>query len=291
MTMISDLIANPVVQSAVIPFVCSLAIAGLMLLNDGIRERFSGMAVLTGFVLAYIVIFDFPPLPPKSSGQKILYVTVLGAAVGLYLDMFKRETFRIITIALLLCLATVIWIGWRKVSIAPSVDHLSLILLMSALSVVVILTEKGRLDGTDEAVPLLATSIVIAGLATMGASASIGQNGGALAAALGGILVLNWPKRHFPPGITSRVLCYATLAALLSQLVFFTKAPVWTMTFILPVFYAGRFFDRLNFTSVRLNRSQNTVMRPMFIGVCGAALGAIVLGLAWFDLPSDPYAS
>jgi hypothetical protein len=70
----SDLIANPVVQAAVIPFFGSLLLAGLMALSGIGQGRLAGLAVLAGFLSAYIIIFDFPPLLPKSSGQKIFYV-------------------------------------------------------------------------------------------------------------------------------------------------------------------------------------------------------------------------
>jgi len=131
----------------------------------------------------------------------------------------------------------------------------------------------------------------LAGIAIVGASASIGQNGGVLAAALGGVLVLNWPKRRFLPSATGRILSFTVLAALLCQMMLFTKAPVWSMVIILPAFFGGRLFDLWFPHDFRHSGSRAATLRPVFIGAVSAILAAAVFGVALtFSPPLDPYA-
>lgn len=287
----TELISNPVVQSAAIPFFLTLILAGVMA-GTGIGQgRYSGLVLVAGFLAAHLVIFGFPPLPPKSSGQKILYIVILGAAAGLYLERVKAGPIRALAVGLLICLITLLWIGWRKISSEPSEVHLFLLLLFVVLALVLYFTEFGRHNGTDEGVPFLITFGTLAGIAILGASASTGQNSGAMAAAFGGILILNWPKRRFAPSATGRMMAFALLSALLSQMMLFTKAPVWVLAIMVPAFFGGQLFDLMVPHDNHNFRSKAAMLRPIFIGVLAVVLSAIVFGLTLSILPpSDPYA-
>ena len=87
----NDLLANPAIQSGPIPFFTALLVAGVLGfpgLQGG--PRIAGLAVLAGFLVAYVAALGLPPPPPKSSGQKIAYIAILAVFTGLFLDCACR---------------------------------------------------------------------------------------------------------------------------------------------------------------------------------------------------------
>ncbi|WP_315983324.1 hypothetical protein [Aliamphritea spongicola] len=70
---------------------------------------------------------------------------------------------------------------------------------------------------------MLFVSIGLGAVTIIGASALIGQTAFALSAAIGGFLLLNWPKQRFTFGATAQLVIITVLTALLAQALFLPR--------------------------------------------------------------------
>jgi hypothetical protein len=279
----SDLLINPAFQSSAVPFVAALLAAAL--LGFGGAKQFTGLAVLAGFLAASLLIFGLPVLPPVASGHKIPYVAVLGAAVGLILDLTNPDLRKRLAAGLSAVIVAVAWLGWRKLFAAPSPDHLWMLLVVAGAVLALWCGERNseRFDPLEALAVLLVAALGLAGVAVIGASASTSQNAGALAAALGGLMVLNWPARRFGLGATARLTALVTLAALAAQLALFSRAPAWSLLLLLPAFLAPRLAHRL----IPHTHPHAALLRPVLTGVITAVPAALATAAAWLAAPAS----
>jgi hypothetical protein len=270
----NDLLANPAIQSSPIPFFTALLVATVLGFSDlqG-GPRIAGPAVLAGSLVAYVVALGLPPPPPKSFGQKIAYIAILAVFTGLF---FGRRMQALAVAAL-----GIVWIGCRKIMAAPSPDHLSIGLILAGTAVALFASERDAKDGADKAAPLLIVCFAMAGLTFMGASASIAQNAPAVSAALGGLLVMNWPKRRFGPNATARLVPIIVLAALATQIALFTTAPAWVLALLLPALFADQLLDRLP-------AGHKALTRPVLIAFIASVPAVATLLVAWYAVFSTP---
>ncbi len=279
----NDLLSNPAIQSGAVPFVTALLVAALLGFTAKDAKRFAGLAVLIGFLVAYALTLGLPPLPPISSGQKIPYIALLAGITGLILEGGKAAARTRLFTALVVAVLAIAWIGWRKIMATPSLDHLFVLPILAGTSIALVATERDGEDGSDQAISLLVVSLAIAGIAFMGSSASISQNAGALGAALGGLLILNWPKRRFGLNVTARLPPLITLTALATQATLFTKAPAWVLIILLPAFFADRLVDRW----MPANSHQAPLARPVLLAFFAAVPAAAALAAAWITASSS----
>lgn len=272
----SDLLANPAVQSGALPFLTALVVAALLGFSGAAPSRFAGLAVLAGFLVAYVITIGLPPLPPKSSGQKIAYLALLGGLTGFTLQLAQVHSGRRALVGLIVSALAISWLGWRKLAAGPSPDHVTMALILVGAAIALFTTERQSEDGADKTVPLLVVSFAFAGIAFYGASASMAQNAGALAAALGGLLILNWPKRRFGLDATARMTGVVTLIALITQMALFTKAPQWIPALLIPALFADRLADRF----IPHESATASLVRPVVIALLAAAPAAAALWAA-----------
>ena len=275
----ANLLMNPAIQSGVIPLLTALTAVLLCgLINDRF-SRFAGISVLVGFLAAYYLTFDLPPFPPKASGQKIAYIAALAGVLGLYINLRNIPDKALWVIGLVVSALSVGWIGWLKIQAPLSLDHLNSLLIVVAGTVAFYrMTHRPLTKNSDEAdniIALIAVLIAVSAVAIFASSASIGQNAGALAAALGGLMLVNWPKRRHGLDVVARVVPLVTLTALLAQLVLFTNVVAWPLILLPLVMLASPVANRW----VVPHSSRAELLRPILIGALCAvpALASIII--------------
>jgi len=274
----TDLFANPAIQSCVLPFILALCMAAAVGVSKASTARYAGLAVALSFLVAYGITFGLPPFPANTSGQKIAYIAALAAVLGLSIEHWRTRFARQFALALgLVCVATV-WIGWRKLAAAPTNDHLFALSIIAGAALALFATLRPPKDANDPAVALLVVCLSFAVLAFLGASASIAQNAAALGAALGGVLILNWPRRRVGLSASARLVPVVILAALAAQTVFFTKVPAWALALLLPAFFA----DRLAFRWLPADGLRSALVRPMILVLSASLLVTPALAAAWY---------
>lgn len=206
-----ELLANPAVQAAVMPFIAALVV-GLLLRPVG--WYWAGLAVIVGFYASVSLItgFEFTPL---TSTRKLVLIGMCAAAVGLALDYLAAKPRQLYPLLAVLGGGTVLWLIW-----SPLIRMESPALWMHgagsiAYVVWILLAFEGlrsRALRADAALMSLGLGTGIAAL--MGASALLGQLASALAAATGALLLLSIFKKTLPVG-----LLMLLPAALLSGLI------------------------------------------------------------------------
>jgi hypothetical protein len=185
-----------------------------------------------------VAIFGWPPLPPRSSLQKIVYVALIGLVIGIALDALNaRQRTRLV--ALVWPGVVVAWIGWQQLIGLNALDLARLAVLWVAGAF--IFDRLFALRDTDIAAPTL---VLVAGLgvslvAFLGAAASLSQLAAATAAGIAGFLLWNWPKLRYPFSATTMFGIASALFGVGVAIVLFTRASTLAMAILLLTFATG----------------------------------------------------
>jgi hypothetical protein len=180
-----------------------------------------------------------------------------------------------------------LWIGWKKILAPVSIDHFGALLILAGcgLAAYKVLSVRHRnadyTNNNDDLVVLAVVSIAIALNAFMGASASIAQNSGALAASLGAIILHNWIGINVQLGPVTRFVPLIILPALLAQIHYFTKANMWPLALLLLAFFTGNLAHRF----VPLSIQKSRFMRPIIIGSISTIPAIASAVMSWAFLP------
>ena len=283
----SDLLMNPGVQSSLIPLLSSLAIMGLIRRLPTGAHQFLGLSVLAGFLVASYVTFGLPVAVPVASGQKIVYIAIISGGLGLFAQIFLRSGRFLVLTSFFGIILSFLWIGWKKILAPVSVDHFGALLILACcgLAAYKVLSVRHRnaddTNNNDDLVVLAVVSIAIALNAFMGASASIAQNSGALAASLGAIILHNWIGINVQLGPVTRFVPLIILPALLAQIHYFTKANMWPLALLLLAFFTGNLAHRF----VPLSIQKSRFMRPIIIGSISTIPAIASAVMSWAFLP------
>lgn len=232
--------ANPIVQSTLLPFVVSILLVGLLRLASRWvpAGRLGAASIGIAFLAVNWQVFGAPPFPPQGALQKLPYLATLGLVVGLLLDGWRTgdTTRRVVTGAWLL--TVVVWLA------APRLQHPSFPFLLALCGVfvaaLVVLFRVERLHSEDNVGPALvgAACLGLAAVAMRGSSATIFQLAVALAFAVAGFSVWNWPRRRDTYASLLLIGGAGTLLALATQVLLFSDAPPLAVAVLVLVFFA-----------------------------------------------------
>ena len=272
----SQWLADPLIQSVILPLLISAILSGLLGFGSGktIGPRIAAAAIPMGFIVCYWAIVGWPAFPPVSSTQKIVYLILFGAVIGVIFDLTQRadnaDKMRWIG-PVVWSGAIVGWMGWRMIA-TPSIPGLATISsLWLAGAFVIHAARATRGGGSVPAVMLLIAAIGVSLIALMGSSASFAQLSGGLAAATGGFMLWNWPKSRFSFEWAGAFGGMGALLSLVAALVLFTDASKLALILILPVFFAERL-------AVRLPLASRPVLAPFVLAaVCLVPVAVAVL--------------
>jgi len=221
-------LSDPLVQSAGLPLGLAFVLAGLLRLvgGPGRGNRLAGVACGLGFLAAYWAIRGLPPLPPVAAAQKLFWAAALGLAAGLALDLAGSRPRPVAAAAALAAAGTAAWLGWARLQQLPA-DWLAALTVAAvavfAWRVAATAADRGTEGGLQAGLMLLAAALGLGAIALTASSASLAQAAFALAAALGGFLLWNWPVPRFPAGAALLLGGLAALAGLLAQAALFTR--------------------------------------------------------------------
>jgi hypothetical protein len=247
MQIVQDLLADPMGQSAAVPFVVALAGTVLIrfLAGPGSGAVAAGAAIVLGFVAAHIVIFGLPALPPNGASQKVFYIAVGAVLFGLIVDVTQPPDGVARLVAVIAIAAAIAWLLGPQVSLRNPVA----LVWPGGLILAAWLAVYGRLEALrgemlTAPVMILVASVTLAAVGFYGHTASGSQLAAALAASAGGYVLANWPVVRMPVGMAV-VASSAVPLALATQFVLFTKTSPVALVLILPIFVADRLAARL----------------------------------------------
>lgn len=282
--MLSALLNDLLVQTAVLPLLVAAAAAGLLRFAG---RRAAAGGVLAGFILAYLLIVGLPALPPPSAMGKLFWAAVLGLALGLGADLAglaPRRAGLLVGAWLALALA---WLALPRLTAATGLGQTLLVLTLLAVTAVPVLRRGAAGQGaTTPGVVLLALALAVGGTAFAGASASAAQLAFALAAATGGLLLWNWPVERHHWGAAGQA-AFGVVVLLAAVLAFFTDARAEVLLAVLPALFAERLRNRLPLPHTATGRAVGTVALGAIAAVPAiAAVGIAFLLAAGGESPS-----
>lgn len=177
------LLDNPIIQSAVLPFIISLACG---LLSAFVVPRWFGLILPLSFYPAAFLITGLQLLPLTST-RKILIigmVAVIIVVIAIRLPLVVRRY----GLSLLMIAAAVAWMLWPRLHAGGGFAWPPLLLAVAYLYWLHVATDYQQ-QPTSQLLTLLVMATTIAVLAMLGSSALLGQLSGVLAATVGALLL------------------------------------------------------------------------------------------------------
>jgi hypothetical protein len=273
----ASILSSPLFQSAALPLVVTLVACGLIRLVGG-QSRGSvvaGAALAIGFLAAYVAISGVPAFPPRASSQKLAYLVLAGVLIGMALDLLRAGRNLDWTMTLVALGLSIAWLGWPRLRSADPVNAGMAAVVWIGCGIALIRLYALRDRGSDGTVLLLVTALGVAGIAFFGRTASYAQLGGALAAASGGFMVWNWPLARFPLGAAAVLGAGGALAAMVTNMVFYTKSSALAIVCLLPIFFADAVADQVPLPRGVLGQS----LRPVVLALLAAIPVSLAVGV------------
>jgi UDP-N-acetylmuramyl pentapeptide phosphotransferase/UDP-N-acetylglucosamine-1-phosphate transferase len=265
-------------QSGVIPFATAAVGAGfLRLIGESARgPLIAAGGIGMGFLAGFVLILGALERWPQSSGEKLFTIAALATALGLALDLSRVASRVTRLIAALSPVAALTWLGWPRIVGQDWIDITAL--AATALGGGFVLTRlfaSGQ-QATASNIKLMIACIALALVSIFGASASLGQLAGALAAAVAGFLAWNWPVARFPTGAAAVLGGGLTFVALIGVVAVFTDAPKPALAMLLPIFFADLALSRMP----RVQGGIKQAVRPILLAAVAAIPALAAVGLA-----------
>ena len=164
--------------------------------------RVAGAAVALSFGVVYFLIAGVPPLPPLSVYDKLIYGVASALVLGFSLDFIRTPPFMRWLLFPLGCAALLYWLEHPGIETAGFWTLVGLGGLWLASIAALWRLEAEREAGINPVVMLMIAALGLAAVAMLGGATVIAFLSVALAAALFGFTVWNWPTNVFPYGAT-----------------------------------------------------------------------------------------
>lgn len=283
----SEFFANPLVQTVLIPVAGGFILTGLIRFANGRAKGplVAGAAVGLGFLVGYVLIVGLPPLPPISNQQKLAYVVVAGLVIGFLLDFTRRPPFYRELVYALGTAAALYWMAIPKLGDASAWMHLGLIALWLAACLIGYRLEKTRAQVLVACAPLLVAALGIGIIAYFGRTGSYSQLAFALATALGGFMLWNWPIARYPFGATLLLAGAGALAAIAFALALYTEASPYALAMLLLCFLAEPIarLVRKRLPGGRIGEA----LYPIAVGAVALVPALAAIAVAYFTAPGQ----
>jgi hypothetical protein len=267
---IEEYLANPAVQSAVVPFLVALPIAATLR-----RTRFMGLAIVAAFAAAVGLTIGFT-FETFTAPRKLEIAGLASAGAVFGLEWGRMRNSMRVRAGLILAIAlAAVWLAWRV--LAQKELLAACVAALAAAGYSAAMMESALRAGDDRiraATTSLMLGIAIGGVAILGASITAGQFGIAVAAGAGAVLVVVLATRPpVEPGWTLALpgVVVCSLSGLLA--VFTGSLPWYCLLPTLGIPWAVRLVPK-----VTTKPWQNMVMTS----VAGLLPAALSIGAAWF---------
>jgi hypothetical protein len=232
-----SLLSDPLVQITALPLAVTLVAALLIRLlgGPGRGGALAGAGIAIGFLAAYVAINGAPSLAPRGFAQKLLYIVAGGLAVGLLVDLWRAP--RWIAWAALLVWPTLAlaWLAENRLAQPTRETWLLLGPIWLAMMAVMLRLERAARRDIDAGIFMLVLGLSLGAIALLGRSAALAQFSLALSAAIGGFVLLNWPKSRFGFGVAALIGAGGSLAVIGANQALFAETSRWALGTLLLV--------------------------------------------------------
>ena len=278
---------HPVFASVLLPLGLALLLTGVLRWTLGAHwgRRLAAAAIGVALLVAHAFAFGAPVWPALSGMEKLPLLFVLLLAGGLAVEASRpgRITMAVATGAAVV--AIVLWLAWPQLGDGRT----EMLLLLAAAALLALASLAGLAAAPPDAANRLAM-IVPAALGLAGASFNAGsltlmQVALALAAAVGGFALWNWPVPRVPfngIGVAVGALgCFAVALLLL----LLTGIRPWALLPLPLIFTSDALSRRLPVP----NRLARPVAEPLYVLTLGLIPAVLTILLAQAPPPGDLY--
>ncbi|GGK71334.1 hypothetical protein [Amphritea balenae] len=269
-----NLLNNPMLQSSLLPLLISLIVAGVVGFSSAKGQRFAAIAVAIS-ALATIIVISGLSFPPKATSQKLPYLIMAGAIIGLLVDALNIKGWSYKLVSLIIPLGMVGWLFGARFNSMDLVGGFYLIVI-TLLAILTLWQGDNQRNRIDSGLKLLFISGGLGAILLIGSSAMLAQTAFGLMAAIGGLLLWNWPKFRFNIGASILFPIVAILSAMAAQGLFFTKASGIALLLLMPLLLIDLIMPRIPL----LNRAATPMTRALSLGAIGVMILPVAIGSA-----------
>jgi hypothetical protein len=242
-------LTHPLLANFIVPLSVALASTALIRSLSGVGEgqRLASAGIGVGLLAAYLLSFGVPDWPARSGVDKLPFLVAILFAGGTLADIWRPPRWLMAAATVAAVAAITLWFAWPQLGGTGLTKYglLSLAALLAVLGLVGLNAVPAE-TATRPAM-LIAAGLAIAGASFQAGSLFLMQNALALAAAMGGFALLNWPTPRVPLGVSG--LSVGGLGgfalALLLLLLLLTRIPPAALLPLPFVFAAGLVGRRL----------------------------------------------
>jgi hypothetical protein len=278
-------LGHPLITSVMLPLTLAIVLTGtLRAVAVGERsQRIAASAIGLALIIAHGLTFGAPTWPAQSGPEKLALLFVLLLLGGIVLDIMLAGRIVTAAAACLAVLALTLWLAWPQ--LMRSEPGLLLQLTLVALLGLACLAMLGKTpaNGTNRPAMLVVTALTLAGASFNAGSLLLMQVALALAAAIGGFALWNWPNARLPFHATGVAVSGIGCLALALLLVLLTEIRPWALLPLPLVFAAGSVVRRLPMPR-RLSRR---ALEPVFITLIGLLPMLATIMLAQSPVSAD----
>jgi hypothetical protein len=276
---------HPAIESLALPLGLTLLLTALLHWTLGVRWGNLAGAVAIGLTLLVVhaAIFGMPVWPARTGVQKLPLIFCLLLIGGTLVDVSKlsRVTLTVTTIAAVVLLA--IWLGWPQLASGDG----AIVVLLSMTSLIALACLLGVVQapaaGANRATMLVLAALGLAGASLLAGSLALFQIAMALAAALGGFALWNWPRPRLAFATSAVAVGALSCYALVLLLMLLTPIRPWVLLPLVLIFAGDALARRLPVPG----RWQRTTLEPLYIVAIGLLPLLLTLLLAGTPAPPD----
>ena len=244
------------------------------------------VAAAIGFLVTYVVVEGLPAFPAAGGKQKIFFLGLAGLVLGLLLDISGRAAVVERIAIVVFPAAGLLWMAQRLLSFGVDLEILLPLVLLWAVSVVILwrLSLAGAHGGIMvPGIQVVVASVGVSVVALVGASASLAQLSGGLAAATGGVLLLAFVAlvvfgSRYGFGALGVFGAGGTLLALSYVLVLFTEdVSLWALAILSLIFLTDLVPLNIRFGNDAVRRA----LRPVALTLIAAIPAVVAIGVAF----------
>ena len=266
------------VQSALIPAVLGFVLTGAVRLANG-RTRgplVAGAAVSLSFAAVYFLIIGIPPHPPVNGLEKLVYGVAGGVALGFCLDVLRLPAFFRWLLFPVGGAALLYWLELPGVETAGAMALIGLRAMWLASVAALWRLEAEREAGLNPTVMLMIAALGLAAVTMLGGATEISHLAVALATALFGFSLWNWPTNVFPYGAALLMGAGGTLFLLAwIAALHYATVSLPALAILLLVFFADIAARHMHLGDSRAARAATPIVLAAVC--CVPALGAVAL--------------
>lgn len=281
-------IQHPIVQSVLIPIAIAGALTGVIRFTFGETHGKALAAAAPGIALlaAWLLVLGLPPWPPRSALEKLPMLLGLPLVIGFVMDTAPPNPAGKLATGVALLLVSYAWFASPQLARFTATD--AMLLAGAAFVACVIMSGISLAEPASVNVP---TMLVVAGLGLAAVAFNAGslklfQLSLALAAAVGGYAIWNWPKPRYAFGAAGVLGPGLSLLLLAMLTLLLTKVRPLALLLLALVFGVGFIVRR-----IPMGRLDRRVVEPLLITLLAAipAVAAALLAQPAAPAGDDPY--